>query len=145
MRAENNFKKGRLIMQIVGDFYGVDLLDKSKYKSRKRVYVEPRMIVNYICVKSKILNLDNTGKLYVCEEIPKGLDHSTICANVNRIQSFIDIDKRFKTSFLEIKRKCDLITSTEEEIQIFEISQILKGFNIDKIKEIKELIENDKQ
>ena len=143
MNIKDSFKISKTILDVVGDFYNIDLLDNSKYSCRKRKYAYPRMVASYIIIENKILNFRQTGLLYKCKEKPKGLNHASIINYINTVSCFLETDSIFKSRFLEIKEKCDLLLLSEKEKEVFKINKLLKELNLTEIKEIKELIKNN--
>ena len=98
----DGFKTAKTILEVVGDFYNIDLLDTTKYSCRKRKYVYPRMVASYIIIDNKILNFRQTGLLYKCKEKPKGLNHASIINYINTVSCFLETDSIFKYRFLLI-------------------------------------------
>lgn len=85
--------KGHYVKNVVSQYYQISL----DCKSRKRELVRPRQVAMYLCRKYTALSYPHIARIFK-------VDHSTVIANVRKIESLNIKDKAIKQQINELER-----------------------------------------
>jgi len=94
--------KLKLIKETVGSYLDINFNDKKIIKSRRREYVEARMLYFYI---SKDLTKCSLSKLGATLKPNK--DHATVLNNINKSKDLIKYNKEFKRKYDDLRYVVD--------------------------------------